>query len=107
MSFVLAIIGPSGSGKSAVASNLAKQTEKCVNIEVDHIKHFVVSGFSYELTPEGTKKWNFDQWELVGDSIGLLADNFLKAGYNVIINGYMDEPGWRKLEGHVTPTHKI
>jgi predicted kinase len=107
MSFILALTGPSGSGKSTVAAQLAKQLPKCVNIEADHIKHFIVSGFSYELNPDGTKKWSFDQWKLVGDSIGLLANNFLVAGYDVIINGYMDESGWSNLQKHVTLTHKI
>lgn len=107
MSFVLAVTGPSGSGKSTVATKLAKQLEKCVNIEADHVKHFIVSGFSYELNADGTKKWSFDQWGLVGDSIGLLADNFLTAGYNVIINGYIDEPAWSNIQKHITLTHKI
>lgn len=90
-----------------MASKLAKQTTKCANIEVDHVKHFVVSGFTYELNPNDIKKWKFDQWELVGDSIGVLANNFQKAGYNVIINGYMDEAGWHSLQSHITLTHKI
>jgi cytidylate kinase len=107
MSFVLAITGPSGSGKSTVANKLAKQLEKCVNIEADHVKHMIVSGFSYELQPDGTKQWSFDQWGLVGDSIGLLTNNFQAAGYDVIINGYLDEPAWINVQKHVTLTHKV
>jgi ribose 1,5-bisphosphokinase PhnN len=107
MSFVLAITGPSGVGKSTVATRLAKQLEKCVNIEADHVKHFIVSGFYQETASDGTKKWKFNQWELVGDSIGLLARNFLDAGYDVIISGYIDEPAWPKVQKHVTLTHKV
>ena len=105
--FVLAITGPSGSGKSTVADRLAKQLKRCVNVDADHIKHMIVSGFSYELKPDGTKKWNFNQWELVGDSLGLLARNFLDNSYNVIINGYLDEQAWLELQKHVILTHKV
>ncbi len=105
--FVLAITGPSGSGKSTVAEGLAKQLKQCVNIDADHIKHMIVSGFSYELKPDGTKKWGFNQWELVGDSLGLLTRNFLDNSYNVIINGYLDEQAWLELQKHVILTHKV
>ncbi len=105
--FILAITGPAGSGKSTVAIKLAKQLDKCVNVDADHVKHFVVSGFSYDLTPEGTKKWAFSEWELVGDSIGLLARNFQDKGFNVIINGYIDKPGWAAIQKHTALTHKV
>jgi len=107
MKIVLTITGPSGSGKSTVAEKLAKQLDHCVNIDADHIKHMIVSGFYYDMKPNGTKKWGFNQWELVGDSIGLLARNFINAGYDVIINGYIDDPAWINLQKHVTLTHKV
>lgn len=105
--FVLAITGPAGSGKSTVAKELATQLDKCVTIDADHIKHMVYSGFSYELLPDGTKKWSFSEWPLVGDSIGLLAKNFQDKGFSVIINGYMDEPGWAAIQKHVAFTYKV
>lgn len=105
--FVLAITGPTGSGKSTVSEKLAKRVDQCVNIDADHIKHMIVSGFYYDLKSDGTKKWGFNQWGLVGDSIGLLARNFLDAGYSVIINGYVDEPAWTNMQKHVTVTHKV
>ena len=104
MTLVLAITGPSGSGKSTVAEKLAKQIEQCVNIDADHIKHMIVSGFYKDDSPGG---WGFNQWGLVGDGIGLLAANFLKEGYKVIINGYIDEPAWTNIQKHVTFTHKV
>jgi adenylylsulfate kinase-like enzyme len=81
--FILAITGPTGSGKSTVASRLATDIPQCVNIEVDQVKHFIVNGFIYE-SPEGLA-----QWELLGVNIGQLAKNFHEAGYNVVINGYL------------------
>jgi predicted kinase len=100
----LVITGPAGVGKSTVAEKLAKQLGHCVNIDADHIKHMIVSGFYKDDSAGG---WGFDQWGLVGDSIGLLARNFLDAGYDVIINGYVDEPAWTNLQKHITLTHKV
>jgi 2-phosphoglycerate kinase len=104
-SFVLAITGPTGSGKSTVSEKLAKQIDQCVNIDADHIKHMIVSGFYKDDTNPGG--WSFNQWGLVGDSIGILAANFLKEGYKVIINGYLDEPAWSNIQKQVALTHKV
>ena len=101
--FVLAITGPTGSGKSTVGDAVAKQLHHCVNIDADYIKHMIVDGFYEDKNNAG---WSFSQWELVGDSIGLLASNFLKEGYSVIINGYIDEPAWSAIEKHVELNHK-
>jgi 2-phosphoglycerate kinase len=107
-SFVLALTGPAGAGKSTIGEKLAKQLDSCVNIDADHIKHMVVSGFYYKREkPEDEKEWGFNEWALVGESIGLLARNFLDHGYDVIINGYIDAPGWENIEKSVTITHKI
>lgn len=103
--FVLAITGPTGSGKSTVAEKIAKKLDNCVNIDADHIKHMLVSGFYKDDTNPGG--WSFNQWGLVGDSIGLLAANFQIEGYKVIINGYIDEPAWTNIQKQVTITHKV
>lgn len=49
----------------------------------------------------------FCEWELVGDSIGLLARNFLDRNFDVIINGYIDEPAWTALQRHVNLDYKV
>ncbi len=101
-SFVLAITGPAGSGKSTVANLLAKQIDKCVNIDADHVKHMVSNPFIYDDSTEGVKLW-----ELLGDNIGALAANFVNSGYNVIINGYINEPAWHKILEHIQLTHRL
>jgi len=108
MSFILAITGPTGSGKSTVREKLAKTLDRCVNIDADHIKHMVVSGFYFNKNSSDDESgWGFNEWELVGESIGLLAQNFLKHNYDVIINGYIDPPAWIELEKLVTIDHKV
>lgn len=106
--FVLALTGPAGAGKSTIAEKLAKRLDACVNIDADSIKHMIVSGFSYDRENAGDPRgWNFNEWALVGESIGLLARNFLQHGFDVIINGYIDEPGWENIEKLATITHKM
>ena len=101
----MAISGPAGSGKSSVGEKVAKKLERCANIDVDHVKHMIVSGFYKDQSnPAG---WGFDQWGLVGDSIGILASNFAKEGYSVVINGYLDEPAWSNIQKHAQLTHKV
>lgn len=104
---IIAITGPAGSGKTTVSKALAKKLPESVNIEVDHVKHFVMNGFRVEHWPSGKEKWVFEQWPLVGDSIGLLAKNFLDKGQDVIINGYMDETAWNAVSERVQLTHKF
>ena len=106
--FVLALTGPAGAGKSTVGERLAKQFDKCVNIDADSVKHMVVSGFYFDKAdPDKDTKWGFSEWALVGESIGLLAQNFIKHGFDVIINGYIDPPAWENIEKLVNITHKV
>jgi hypothetical protein len=102
MKTILAITGPAGSGKSTVAGELAKQIDRCVNIDADVVKHMIVNGFTYGNEPEGVR-----QWQLLGTNIGVLAKNFQDAGYNVIINGYINELAWENIQKYVILDHKV
>lgn len=97
--FLIAITGPTGSGKSTAAQLLAEQFDTCVNIDVDLVKHFIVSGFRYEEAD------GIDQWKLLGKNLGMLAANFYQENYNVIINGYLREQAWDEIEKYVNFTH--
>ena len=59
--FVLALTGPAGSGKSTVAEKVAKLSDRCVNIDADHIKHMIIGGFYKDDSAGG---WGFNQWGL-------------------------------------------
>jgi adenylylsulfate kinase-like enzyme len=100
--FILAITGPTGSGKTTTASELAEQIDRCVNIDADTVKHMIVTGFIY-----GDSGAGIPQWELLGTNIGMLAKNFQEAGFNVIINGYINERAWKNIQEHVALTHKV
>jgi hypothetical protein len=100
--FILFITGPAGSGKSTVAEQLAKQIDNSVNIDADQVKHFVVSNFLYDESPEGIK-----QWELLGQNLSLLANKFSADNYNVIINGYIGDFAWEVLNKNTQITHKV
>lgn len=95
--FVIAITGPTGSGKTSVGLALAKKIEKCVFLEVDHVKHMIISGFYKGKNEQGDETWLYSEWKLVGETVGLLCNNFLKHGFSVVIGGYMHTEGWDEV----------
>lgn len=107
MNKVIAITGPTGSGKSTVSLALAKKMDKCVVIEIDHVKHMIISGFHRQKGQNGGIVWEYTEWELVGETVGILSKNFLKHGYRVVIGGYMHTEGWQALEDVQKVDHKF
>lgn len=103
MNKIIAITGPTGSGKTSVSLALAKKLDKCVFIEVDHIKHMIISGF-YKDTNE---KWLYSEWSLLGETIGIICKNFVDKGFNVVVGGYLHNEAWDELERQVIIDHKF
>lgn len=104
---VIFITGPTGSGKTTVSKMLTKKINKCVNIDVDHVKHMIEYGFTKKELSNGTIDWQYSEWKLVGDSISLLAQNFIKEGFSVVINGYIGDEGLFSLNKKLNLTHKF
>lgn len=103
---VIAITGPTGSGKTTVSKLLSKRIDNCVNIDVDHVKHMIECGFQKIEHSSVHLEWKYKEWKLVGESIGLLAANFQEHGFNVIINGFIGNDGWDSLNNIIDITHK-
>ncbi len=85
---VCIITGPCGAGKSTISKSLAKHTKKSAYIDVDMlrdemIKNGKVSPFSYK----GESK---KQVDLGTKNASDLANNFLKAGFNVFIDDVLE-----------------
>ncbi len=107
MNQIIVITGPTGSGKSTVSLALAKRIDRCVYIEVDHIKHMIISGFHKSDKGDGKVAWVYSEWKLVGETIGKISSNFLDHNFSVVIGGYMHAEGWEELEKHVKITLKV
>jgi adenylate kinase family enzyme len=107
MKSIIAITGPAGAGKSTVSIRLARQIERSTHIDADNVKHMIESGFTHTLAKDGSKKWKYTEWELVGEGVGLLAKLFYDTDHTVIINGYLDESCWPIIEKHIKIDRKI
>lgn len=100
---LIIITGPSAAGKSIVAKALCKKYKKSVRLGIDRIKHFVVGGFDYSVSKAGKA-----QWSLCTKNIILLAKNYLKSGYVVIIEGVLDgKENWQKIFKEFKPKYKF
>jgi len=73
---IIIINGPSGVGKSTVSHIFSRDIRKGVHIDVDILRHLVAN---HRLT--------HDQVRLAYRNAAALANNFLAAGYTVIVDG--------------------
>ena len=107
MNKIIAITGPTGSGKTSVSLALAKKLDRCVFIEVDHIKHMIISGFYKEIDENNKEKWLYSEWKLLGETIGVISNNFVNKGFNVVVGGYLHNEGWEELEKQTNIDYKF
>lgn len=73
---IIIINGPSGVGKSTISHILSRSIKKGVHIDVDMLRHLVAN-------PRLVR----EQIDLAYSNAAALADNFLNAGYTVIVDG--------------------
>ncbi|MEI8188027.1 MAG: hypothetical protein WCG30_03745 [Candidatus Saccharibacteria bacterium] len=104
---VIAITGPTGSGKTSVSLALAKKLDKCVFIEVDHVKHMILCGFHKEIDENGAEIWQYSEWRLLGETIGQMSSNFTRNGFNVVIGGYLNVESWEEIEKYSKIDYRI
>jgi thymidylate kinase len=88
----IAITGSTGVGKSTVAEQVAKTMEPACHIDLDVIKHLVVTCFKYDASETGLR-----QWRLLGRNAAQLVRNFLDEGYSVVVNGMVEEEVWNEI----------
>lgn len=88
----IVITGSTGVGKSTVAERIAKTMEPACHVDLDTIKHFVVTGFKYDKSGTG-----LEQWKLLGRNAAQVIRNFLDSGYSVVVNGMVNEETWDEI----------
>lgn len=101
---VIVITGPSGVGKSTISRKLASDLGDYVDIDIETINYMIVDGFQ-ELP--NAKGLSFSKWDLAGDTIGLMANNFLSNDYQVVIHGHVNPELLAGIEKRVLITHRI
>jgi adenylate kinase family enzyme len=101
---IIAITGPTGSGKTTISRLLCKKFDRCVRVDIDSVKHFIESGFYYDESVKGKQ-----QWALLVKNIIDLVKNYQEAKYTVIIEGYIDIgfPGWSDIFAACEVSHKF
>ena len=99
---LVAITGPTGSGKTTTGQALVQKLDRGVHIDMDTVKHYICTGFIYDETAEG-----LEQWKLLGENTSALIRNFLDHEYDVIVNGCVHEITWREIVKHNVLDHKV
>lgn len=103
---VILITGPSGAGKSTISRQLATALGCAADIDIENVNYMIVNGFK-EIEIDNENELAFNKWSLAGDTIGLLANNFLSNNYQVVIHGHVTKELLSSFEKHVAITHKV
>lgn len=95
------ITGPSGSGKSATAKEVAASwPTTCALLDFDNIRTFIQSGYA-----EPANGWNDEtekQWELAKHVVTAMAQAYTSSGVSVVLEVFAtphDYPQWQDLFG--------
>ena len=84
MSDIVLITGPPGSGKTTIASRVAKHFPKSLHIQVDHLREMMVNGLA--LPDTGWTEEANRQFQLARSTATSMANLYADQGVFVIID---------------------
>ena len=89
---LLFITGPPAAGKSSVARALCSRLERAAHIEVDLIRHMVISGYASPIAGVSDPLAAAAQNELQTANVVALARNFSLTGFHTILDLLLEAP---------------
>lgn len=89
---VLIINGPAGAGKSTVSRAICARLTRAAHVEVDRLRHMVVSGFASPVPGQSDPTEARHQLDLGHANAAALARNFAESGFTAVIDTVMEEP---------------
>ncbi|MGI8551112.1 MAG: NUDIX domain-containing protein [Dehalococcoidia bacterium] len=98
---VILIIGPSAAGKSTIARSLCRHFERSAHIEVDLLRHMVISGYASPVPGVANPFEAAQQKDLALANVASLARNFSLAGFQTVIDTVIESP--EELDGYLEP----
>ncbi len=82
------ITGPAGSGKTTIAKQLCRSTNKAVRVDIDRLKHLIQPGSLDYFYPEN--QLGSQQWDICVQNTINVTNNFSKLDdFLIIIDGFL------------------